>query len=137
MSGETDLSGAIAALTGGSSGGDISEKLSSVLGGDIAKTLPELMKNVDLSALLSALGQNTESDKKAAEDGGTKSGSGGDAAAALPTILASLSKGGDERSSQRRALLTALRPFVSDKRKKAIDALVGMEKLTAILPGVK
>ena len=55
----------------------------------------------------------------------------------LSALISALGGGGDERSKQRRALLSAIRPFVSDRRKRAIDALVGIEKLTAVLPGVK
>ena len=135
-----DLSALISALGGG---GDLAAKLSSALGGEGASALPDALKNADLSSILSSLGaippDGAASLPVAAQNGSAdgESGVGSGIASALPSVVAALTRGGDERSKQRRALLSAIRPFVSDRRKRAIDALVGIEKLTAVLPGVK
>jgi len=44
------------------------------------------------------------------------------------------SEGGNIGAVDRRALLTALRPFMNEKRKKALDIMIGIEKLGAVLP---
>ena len=141
-----DLSALISDLGGG---GDLASKLSTALGGDGASALPDALKNADLSALLSSLGAASGTVQADADGGSTGSASadgsardannegGAGLAPSLPSVVAALTRGGDERSKQRRALLSAIRPFVSDRRKSAIDALVGIEKLTAVLPGVK
>lgn len=147
-----DLSGIISALGGeggdlasklssalGGEGGDLASKLSSALGGgdsDLASKLPEALKNLDLAGLLSSV-KSAQSDGQSAAGEGEAAKGSDSLGAALPSVVAALSRGGDERSKQRRALLSAIRPFVSEKRKRAIDALVGFEKLTAVLPGVK
>ena len=120
-----DLSGIISAL--GDGGGDLASKLSSALGdggGDLASKL---------SSALKAGGAPEDSGSSSAGKSASPSSGGVD----LPSVVAALTRGGDERSAQRRALLSAIRPFVSDRRKRAIDALVGIERLTAVLPGVK
>ena len=150
-----DLSALISALGGGS--GDLAAKLSSALGGDGVSKLTDALSGGDAaSKLTDALGSGDLSTKLT--DALTGAGlasllfpSGADApngdderaksspqsGSALPSVVAALTRGGDERSKQRRELLTAIRPFVSERRKRAIDALVGIEKLTAVLPGVK
>ena len=157
MSDGIDISSALSALSGGDAAaklssllgdGDLSSKLSDVLNdgdfssklsgilkdGDLSSKLAGMLNGADLSSLLSSLSPPSSGDGANSESKGSKATG---AAAALPSIVASLANGGDARSAQRRALLSALRPFVSDRRKKAIDALVGIEKLTAVLPGVK
>ena len=126
--GDGDLASKLSGALGGD--GDLASKLSGALGGDgdLAKKLGDALKHAGLSSLLSA---------PADGEGEKKSESAAGKASALPSVIASLARGGDERSAQRRALLTAIRPFVSDRRKRAIDALVGIEKLTAVFPGVK
>lgn len=160
LSGGADLS---SLLTKALSGTDVASKLSDTLGdAALGEKLAETLKNTDLSAVISALGGAASSDAVSAS-GGSGAAGGGDEApgqnpssdtsgtdgavpasaqpgkaetvAALPSILGSLGGADKARSSERRALLAALRPFVGERRQRAIDMLLGFEKLTAILPG--
>ena len=131
--GDGDLAAKLSSALGD---GDLAPKLSSALGDvDLAAKLGAALKNADLSALLGASGASGDGAKDANAVGVAPPSS--QIGAALPSVVAALTRGGDERSAERRALLAAIRPFVSDRRKRAIDTLVGIEKLTAVLPGVK
>lgn len=164
LSGGADLS---SLLTKALSTGDVASKLSDTLGdGALGEKLAETLKNTDLSAVISALGggtggtngtNNAAGDGVAASSAQNPSSGGTDGAdgsrgesdsapsqsdsaqtvAALPSILGSLAGADKERSAERRALLSALRPFVGERRQRAIDMLLGFEKLTAFLPGGK
>ena len=161
MTDTPDIMGMLSALAGGGAkqpeAGGAAGSLAKALGDDpaLAGHLAETLKNVDLSAIISALGGSggaasgtsasgaaanggeTASGGASPNGGASPSGAAGGLFSALPSVLGSLSGKGDPRSAERRALYAAIRPFVSDRRKKAIDAIVGFEKLTAALPGVK
>lgn len=165
MTDPTNIAGLISALSGGGdlssmltkalSSGDVASKLSDALGdAALGEKLADTLKNTDLSSVISALGGGGPSSgapsqaavqnlpqgdaDDAVEASATQSRQGADdAVSALPAILGSLGGADKERSSERRALLSALRPFVGERRQKAIDMLLGFEKLTAFLPGGK
>lgn len=159
LSGGADLS---SLLTKALSGGDVASKLSDTLGdASLGEKLAETLKNTDLSAVISALGGSGapggggQDDSAPNPDSAGPAGNGDDGTAAasakpegsqpdpaqtvaaLPSILGSLGGADKARSSERRALLKALRPFVGERRQRAIDMLLGFEKLTAFLPGGK
>ena len=123
-----DLSGILSAL--GGEGGDLATRLSSALGGEGGDLASKL------SSVLGAGGAPAQNEKSAASANGAGA-FGAESGGVLPSVVAALTRGGDRRSAERRALLSAIRPFVSARRQRAIDALVGIEKLTAVLPGVK
>lgn len=158
LSGGADLSSLLAKVL---SDGNAASKLTDSLGdAGLGEKLADMLKNTDLSSVISALGvtggassgTSEGASRSAAQEDGVQasadaSGEGGekpasqsstaDAVQALPAIIGSLGGADKERSSERRALLSALRPFVGERRRRAIDMLLGFEKLTAFLPGGK
>ena len=124
------------------SGGEAASKLSEALGNEaLGARLADMLKNADLSSILSLLGtaagtpnEKSKSDEEAGNE--DQSAIGAEAVSALPSIFGSLGKGRG-MSKERRALLGSLKPFVSEKRRRAIDMLLGFDKLTAFLPGGK
>ena len=146
MTDGVDLSTVLSTFSGS---GDLAERLGSLLGGDAAAKLGEALgnealgakladtlKNADLSSIVSALGGSSGSPSSGDADGGSAKVAAEQAAPALPAIFGSLG-GARAMSKERRGLLAALKPFVGERRRRAIDMLLGFDRLTAFLPGGK
>ena len=145
MTDGVDISGVLSAL---SSSGDLASRLGSLLGGgdaaaklgealgsaELGDKLADTLKSADLSSIISALGGSRTDSEAQADGAGSVKAAGGADAAALPAILGSLG-GARGMSKERRALLDAIKPFVGEKRRRAIDMLLGFDRLTAFLPG--
>ena len=128
LSGSGDVASRLGALLGG---GDAAAKLGDALGNaDLGAKLADTLKDADLSSIVSLLGGAAGS----GGDAERSSGASGEDAAALPAIFGSLG-GGRKMSKERRDLRAALKPFVSERRRRAIDMLLGFDRLTAFLPG--
>ena len=133
LSGSGDLAGRLSSVL---SDGDAASKLSDALGNEeLAEKLAGVLRNADTSSIVSPLGG---SDKTSGENGAKtqtdEKTTGNETAAALPAIFGSLG-GRRGMTKERRELFNALKPFVSERRRRAIDMLIGIERLTALFPG--
>lgn len=107
---------------------------------------PELMKTI--SSVAGNIGGEHTEDKSDAEKPAEESSEGftipPELLAKLPQIMSSLSsKKGEARKDEkgtenkRRALLSALKPFLSEKRRSLIDSLIQLEGLAGVLDAFK
>lgn len=107
---------------------------------------PELMKTI--SSIAGNMGDdrtdNKTDDEKAAEETTEGFTIPPELLSKLPQIMSSLSsKKAEEKNDEkgienrRRALLSALKPFLSEKRRSLIDSLIQLEGLAGVLDAFK
>lgn len=101
--------------------------------GDIINSLlnnPEIMKTV------STLAKGHEESEKEPEKTDSDIQIPEELLSGMPQLIsafASKKAGGDDRASQRRALLSSLKPFLSEKRCSLIDGILQFEGLAGVL----
>ena len=121
---------------------------------DLSALISSVLQNPEITGILSSMGMNSSKASDIPEDIPPKDSEGSisippEIMAKLPQMMSALSgisgiskKEGSSPSptgkdSQRSALLKALRPYLSERRRSVIDGMLGMESVAKVLGTLK
>ena len=121
---------------------------------DLSALISSVLQNPEITGILSSMGMNSRKASDTPEDIPPKDSEGSisippEIMAKLPQMMSALSgisgiskKEGSSPSptgkdSQRSALLKALRPYLSERRRSVIDGMLGLESVAKVLGTLK
>ena len=121
---------------------------------DLSALISSVLQNPEITGILSSMGMNSSKASDTPEDMPQKDSEGSisippEIMAKLPQMMSALSgisgiskkeessPSPTGKDSQRSALLKALRPYLSERRRSVIDGMLGMESVAKVLGTLK
>ena len=121
---------------------------------DLSALISSVLQNPEITGILSSMGMNSRKASDTPEDIPPKNSEGSisippEIMAKLPQMMSALSgisgiskkeessPSPTGKDSQRSALLKALRPYLSERRRSVIDGMLGMESVAKVLGTLK